>query len=57
MKNPNVYWISDPDSSEYFFNYLKKNYNNKLNPIIVDSFGDESNDYGGIYNVYSLLVK
>lgn len=57
MKNPNVYWISDPDSSEYFFNYLKKNYNNKLNPIIVDSFGDEANDYGGIYNVYSLLVK
>ena len=57
MKNPDVYWISDPDSSEYFFNYLKKNYNDKLSPVIIDSFGDETNDYGGIYNVYSLLIK
>lgn len=57
MKNPDVYWISDPDSSEYFFNYIKKNYNDKLSPVIIDSFGDETNDYGGIYNVYSLLIK
>ncbi len=57
LSNPKVYWISDPDSSEVFFNYLRKNYSNKLNPSIVASFGDASNDYGGIYNVYSLLIK
>jgi hypothetical protein len=57
LRNPKAYWISDPDSSEYFFNYLRKNYSNKLNPSIVASFGDASNDYGGIYNVYSLLIK
>jgi len=55
--NPKAYWISDPDSAEYFFRYLRKNYSNKLNPSIVASFGDASNDYGGIYNVYSLLSK
>jgi hypothetical protein len=55
--NPKAYWISDPDSAEYFFRYLRKNYSNKLNPSIVASFGDASNDYGGIYNVYSLLIK
>lgn len=55
--NPKAYWISDPDSAEYFFRYLRKNYSNKLNPSIVASFGDASNDYGGIYNVYSLLNK
>ena len=57
LSNPKAYWISDPDSSEVFFNYLRKNYSNKLNPSIVASFGDASNDYGGIYNVYSLLIK
>jgi hypothetical protein len=57
LRNPKAYWISDPDSSEYFFRYLRKNYSNKLNPSIVASFGDASNDYGGIYNVYSLLIK
>jgi hypothetical protein len=55
--NPKAYWISDPDSAEYFFRYLRKNYSDKLNPSIVASFGDASNDYGGIYNVYSLLIK
>jgi hypothetical protein len=57
LRNPKVFWISDPDSSEFFFNYLRKNYESKLSPSIVDSFGDASNDYGGIYNVYSLLIK
>ena len=57
LSNPKAYWISDPDSSEVFFNYLRKNYSNKLNPSIVASFGDTSNDYGGIYNIYSLLIK
>jgi hypothetical protein len=57
LRNPKVFWISDPDSSEFFFNYLRKNYDSKLSPSIVDSFGDASNDYGGIYNVYSLLIK
>jgi hypothetical protein len=57
LSNPKAYWISDPDSSEYFFNYLRKNYSDRLNPSIVASFGDASNDYGGIYNVYSLFIK
>jgi hypothetical protein len=57
IRNPKAYWISDPDSAEYFFRYLRKNYSDKLNPSIVASFGDASNDYGGIYNVYSLLIK
>ena len=57
LSNPKAYWISDPDSSEYFFNYLRKNYSDKINPSIVVSFGDASNDYGGIYNVYSLFIK
>lgn len=57
LRNPKAYWISDPDSSEYFFNYLRKNYNNDLSPLIVASFGDANNDYGGVYNVYSLIIK
>jgi hypothetical protein len=57
LSNPKAYWISDPDSSKVFFNYLRKNYSHKLDPSIVASFGDASNDYGGIYNVYSLLIK
>jgi hypothetical protein len=54
ISNPNTYWVSDPYSADFFFEYLVSQ-NILINqPKLIGQFGSEQNDYGGYYNVYSL---
>jgi hypothetical protein len=50
----NVYWFSDPTTASDFFQYLKSLQLLKVEPKLIMTIGDKSNDYGGEYNVYSL---
>ena len=54
ISNPNSYWVSDPYSAEFFFEYLASQNILKTEPKLIGQFGSEQNDYGGFYNVYSL---
>jgi hypothetical protein len=52
--NPTTYWVSDPYSADFFFEYLASQNILVNRPKLVGQFGSEQNDYGGYYNVYSL---
>jgi hypothetical protein len=57
VNNNQTYFVSDPEIADLFFS--SKYWPNSLefNPNIISSIGSVDNDYGGIYNVYSLNSK
>lgn len=57
VSKKNVYWFSDPTTASYFFDYLRSIQLLKKEPKIISSIGDKDNDYGGVYNVYSLYEE
>lgn len=57
VSKKNVYWFSDPTTASYFFDYLKSIQLLKEEPKIILSIGDKDNDYGGVYNIYSLYEE
>jgi hypothetical protein len=57
VSKKNVYWFSDPTTASYFFDYLQSIQLLKGEPKIISSIGDKDNDYGGVYNVYSLYEE
>jgi hypothetical protein len=57
ISKKNVYWFSDPTTASYFFDYLRSIQLLIDEPKIISSIGDKDNDYGGVYNVYSLYEE
>jgi hypothetical protein len=57
INNNQTYLVSDPEIADSFFSSKYWPDSLEFNPKIVSSIGSVENDYGGIYNIYSLSSK
>ena len=57
INNKQTYFVSDPEIADSFFSSKYWPSGLEFNPKLVSSIGSVVNDYGGIYNVYSLNSK
>ena len=57
INNKQTYFVSDPEIAESFFSSMYWPTGLGFSPKLVSSIGSVDNDYGGIYNVYSLNSK
>lgn len=57
INNKQIYFVSDPEIAESFFSSKYWPTGLEFSPKLVSSIGSVDNDYGGIYNVYSLNSK